>query len=445
MPKLILLFLFIVSFSLLTLIELIVLKLLGFDIVAHLEISYQSGKNVRFIFEAFGVIAFIVGQPMVLTWLLVWLSNNVNSELLKDLAVATIELFRQQIKVETVFMYRAANRVLETNPKRLRLLKHSESQAKLFGLKMTTSNNDQIPNQTEMIDAIRRSGYLIESQISEMLSNAGFFVESNQVIKDPLTGKSREIDLLAEYYSYQEGRQRTAANVKFTFEVKNNLYPLVLMTELKSTPNIEIWESLREVITQAESTEHSIEDGFYGNLIGDKTNGIFTQYCTFKRKKDSKESELMAFHPDEFHDGLVKIVQHCDEQAAFWQDKESDGFFRDFLYLPVVVLGGELYELPIDVTPKLRQVQTSRLLYNYHWGDEPRCAVIYIVTMEGFRSFINNIIEVERRIEDQMAQKNKAAQKASPNTPNNGAPSIDKKQLWSLHCFCRKEIGHLSA
>ena len=45
MPKVILLFLIIVSFSLLTLVELIVLKRSGFDIVAHLKITHQSGKN----------------------------------------------------------------------------------------------------------------------------------------------------------------------------------------------------------------------------------------------------------------------------------------------------------------------------------------------------------------------------------------------------------------
>jgi hypothetical protein len=293
---------------------------------------------------------------------------------------------------------------------------------------MTTSDDSQIHNESEMIDAIRRSGYLIESQISEMLSKAGFFVEANQVIKDPLSGKSREIDLLAEYYSYQEGRQGTVAKVKFVFEAKNNPYPLVLLTQLQSTPNIEIWESLREVITQSESTEHSIEEGFYGALIADKTDGIFTQYCTFKRKKDSRESELMAFHPDELHDSLVKIVQHCDEQFEFWEARKPDGFFRDFLYLPVVVVGGTLYELSPDVTPKLKQVRTSRLLFNYHRGDEPRCATIYIVTMEGFASFINEIIEIERRIENQMAaRKKKVAQKASPNTPNNDAPSIDRE------------------
>ena len=51
--------------------------------------------------------------------------------------------------------------------------------AKLLELKMITSDNDQTSDQSEMIDAIRRSGYLIESQISEILSSSGFFVEAN--------------------------------------------------------------------------------------------------------------------------------------------------------------------------------------------------------------------------------------------------------------------------
>ncbi len=291
---------------------------------------------------------------------------------------------------------------------------------------MTTSDNDQFPEQNEMIEAIRRSGYLIESQISEMLSNAGFFVETNQVIKDPLTGKSREIDLLAEYYSYQADRSGVVAKVKFVFEAKNNPFPLVLLTQFKSTPNIEIWESLREVITQPQSIEYSIEEGFYQALIGDKTDGIFTQYCTFKRKKDSRESDLMAFHPDELHDSLVKIVQYCDEEFSFWQEREPDHrCFRDFLYLPVVVLGGALYELSPDVIPKLKQVHSSRLLYNYHRGDEPKCATIYVVTMDGFASFIDEIIQTERRIEDRMVEaKMRSAKNVSLNAPDNDTRSI---------------------
>jgi hypothetical protein len=49
----------------------------------------------------------------------------------------------------------------------------------------------------EMLDALGRSGYLLESEIAKTLSHAGFFIESNQVIEDPITGKNREIDLIS--------------------------------------------------------------------------------------------------------------------------------------------------------------------------------------------------------------------------------------------------------
>ncbi len=62
------------------------------------------------------------------------------------------------------------------------------------------------PDNDEMIDAIKRSGYLLESLISKYLSQSGFFVESNQVIVDPYTGKSREIDLVAEYHDWNRTR-----------------------------------------------------------------------------------------------------------------------------------------------------------------------------------------------------------------------------------------------
>jgi hypothetical protein len=53
----------------------------------------------------------------------------------------------------------------------------------------------------EMLEALNRSGYLMESEIASMLAEFGFFIETNQVIEDKFTGKSREIDLLAEYTS----------------------------------------------------------------------------------------------------------------------------------------------------------------------------------------------------------------------------------------------------
>jgi hypothetical protein len=274
---------------------------------------------------------------------------------------------------------------------------------------MKTSRSESFADHDEMIDALRRSGYLIESQISEMLSQSGFFVETNQVIRDPITGKSREIDLLAELYSPREDNIPVVARIKFVFEAKNNPFPLVLLTQLKPTPNIEIYESVREVITPNNPKADTIEEGFYGALFDNETEPVFTQYCTFKRKRDSAKSELMALHPDDLHDGLAKIVQYCDEQIAFWQGQKTDRYIRDFLFLPVIVLGGKLFELVPDLNTTLKQVQVSRLLYNYHLGEETKCAIVYVATQEGFGVFINNLIRMERKIEEHLLEQNQRA------------------------------------
>ena len=275
-------------------------------------------------------------------------------------------------------------------------------------------DDDYKLTQNDMIDAIRRSGYLLEAELSEILSKTGFFVESNRVIKDPVTGKSREIDLIAEYdtiFSERKMRDRVIASTKFIIEAKNNPHPMVLMTNLKWNPSIELTLTLKEVITETEGVHHSLEDGFFGRLIGfgtiEETN-IYTQYCTFRKKKDSGKDELMAWHPDEFHEGLMKIIQYCDEEMEEWEDSEPDDYLRDFLYLPVIVLGGDLYELKTEENnqqPILQKVDSSKLLYNYHKDDVPRSGLIYVVTRHGFSDFIKKMLDIEQTIEEEMRSK----------------------------------------
>ena len=63
-------------FSLLTIGELWILKLMGFDLIAHLKTTYTAGSGTEFYLEAFGAIAFIVGQPIVFTILLIKLVSK---------------------------------------------------------------------------------------------------------------------------------------------------------------------------------------------------------------------------------------------------------------------------------------------------------------------------------------------------------------------------------
>ncbi len=59
-------------------------------------------------------------------------------------------------------------------------------------------------SKEEMLEAINRSGYLLESEIASTLAQKGYFTESNSIIIDVATGKGRELDLIAEYYEYNQ-------------------------------------------------------------------------------------------------------------------------------------------------------------------------------------------------------------------------------------------------
>lgn len=80
MELLLVMFGIVTFFSLLTLAELWFLKLLGFDVIAHLRLTSQTGKKGRFLFEAFGAIAFVVAQPIILTATTVYALDGVREE-----------------------------------------------------------------------------------------------------------------------------------------------------------------------------------------------------------------------------------------------------------------------------------------------------------------------------------------------------------------------------
>ncbi len=71
-----------VLFVAITMAELWFLRELGFDVLAHLQVTMKQGKRLRLLFEAFGVVAFIMVQPVVLAWLFSRLSDDVARHLL---------------------------------------------------------------------------------------------------------------------------------------------------------------------------------------------------------------------------------------------------------------------------------------------------------------------------------------------------------------------------
>lgn len=273
-------------------------------------------------------------------------------------------------------------------------------------------NRPEISTQ-DMMRAIERSGYLLESEITKTLASQGYFIESNQSILDPLTKKNREIDLVAEYDNYDEktATNKTIAKIHFVFEIKNNLYPLVLLTKMESSPNTEIWEGLKEVLTIPDGIKYEFYEGFYEELLQDE-DFLYTQYCSFQKKKGDGD-ELMAFHPDNLHSGLAKITQYCDEVVNRWkinsdEDEEienyKDDYFRHFLYMPILLINDNLYELDINNENKadLRKVEISKLVYNYYLVDKPKISIIFVMTKKGLNDFLPQMRALEEKLVEKM-------------------------------------------
>jgi hypothetical protein len=83
-------------FSLLTLVELWALKALGYNVLGHLKGTLEAGKNIQFTFEALGVLAFIVGQPIIFSLLLIFLVRKLLPELAKassDVIIGMVNLW----------------------------------------------------------------------------------------------------------------------------------------------------------------------------------------------------------------------------------------------------------------------------------------------------------------------------------------------------------------
>src|SRR5882724_5884525 len=210
-------------------------------------------------------------------------------------------------------------------------------------------------------ECLERSGYLLESRLVRSLTDQGYFVEPNQVLRDPRTGKSREIDLVAEYYSYNRVRRNVCVKTHFVVEAINNRFPFVLTTERPSTPNAD-FESYIKFAATPEPNPFIGELDLYEEKQADWEN-LFSQYCLLTKKKSDKE--FMASHPDDVYGSLLKLSEYVEDAVDIWNSRdglEDDKFWRLFFWQPMLVLSGQLVSVRLreDGAAELQEVSMGR-------------------------------------------------------------------------------------
>jgi hypothetical protein len=252
-------------------------------------------------------------------------------------------------------------------------------------------------------ECITRSGYLLESRLVRRLTELNYFVEPNQALLDPRTGKSREIDLIAEYYRHNLARQGVYVKTCFVVEAINNRFPFILLTERPYTPNAD-FESYIKYIRTPVDHDFVSEIDLYEEKGADWKN-LFSQYCVLTRKNAS--SELMATHTDDVFGSLLKLSEYVEAEIESWNsgdDIPQDEHWRLFFWNPMLVLSGQLVAgYPqengnIDIM----DIPIGRLEFNWQAGKQKRTTIIEVVTEEFFYERLENIVKEDDGIEEKI-------------------------------------------
>lgn len=253
--------------------------------------------------------------------------------------------------------------------------------------------SDQVSAE-ELLECLGRSGYLLESQIVRELDARGYFVEPNQVLLDARTGKSREIDLIAEYFNFVREHNGLCVKTYFVAEVINNRFPVVLMTQRPSSPNSDFESYVKFGTTPARAPFETALNVYEER--SPPNEGLFAQYCALSVKK-GESRELMASHPDDLYGAFQKLSEYVQQELdsfADWGAESRSDIWRVFFWHPMLVVGGQLFTLSVDDsgTPKVDEVDSAFLEFNWHQGEDKKTTVVEVIRVTSLYDRMNAIV-----------------------------------------------------
>lgn len=232
----------------------------------------------------------------------------------------------------------------------------------------------------EIIDAVKRSGYLLENRILSKFLKNNFTAEANHVIfLNSDDTKYREIDVLASKYidSIQlKDISNISLFVHFIIECINNSQPLGLFDNLgdRDEPSSDWTYS----ITNGDAEIQELLSIIIPGIIHDYENKYeeylpSKQYCSFLKKKgDHKKDQWMAYHPDDFHKTLSKLVDcvkfKLKDSNDKWEGRQPQNTRLDF-FIPVIILQNDLikiHQIPdVEVSLEIEKLEFHRLKTSY--------------------------------------------------------------------------------
>jgi hypothetical protein len=250
------------------------------------------------------------------------------------------------------------------------------------------------PTADEIINAIKASGYLMEQEVATSLQSLGFHVQTNRAYQDLEEAKSREIDVWAIQRKYQDEQQKISLFVELICECKNSSNPFVFLSRNKSPGDNELIPEeylfpVREYhvpIPDSPNSFHIVPPFSHFKLANHnyrfQLKSKSVQFAKIVRDKNSWQAN---------HAGLYDAVFYPLIKALLARKKEISKFREGLIWLffPVVVTSGKLYEIDTSATElRAQAVEHVSMLRHIKSKNIDGIFNVDFVTQTGLTDFI---------------------------------------------------------
>jgi hypothetical protein len=261
-------------------------------------------------------------------------------------------------------------------------------------------------SRDEIADALRRSGYLIEYRIEDVLRGHGYHVSANTTYPDPITRKPREIDLSAIIGERAGPTDKDWLFALCLIECVNNPYPLAFLTKEPEVPTVHV----EDIFVSGLPAHVRRKDG--KNVAWSRwsrvsrflrmdeyhhycAGRVATQCCSFSPKKNTHPVEWMAWHEEGHFESFYKLCavinydidDHFTNTIPVLKDRVNLQ-----IYYPIVVLGGEILDVQLDAEPvTIEPAHHVHYIQSWIAADRERRYHIDVVTESFFPQLISQI------------------------------------------------------
>ena len=221
------------------------------------------------------------------------------------------------------------------------------------------------PSPTEIVDALKQSGYLMEQEVATQLEALNFHVWTNWAFQDIDEGKSREIDVRAIKRVAHNEEKKLSAFVEIIAECKNSTNPFVFIGRPKNQmDNLQppqelvfprgVYSILQKGTAKNVATFH-LADPFF-HLGFDKVHYDFAsetkavQFCRIAEKNKKWHANHDGLYDSIFYPMAKAFTARKREVNVGNSGREWDYFW---LFVPMVIINGDiLYVDSMAANPK---------------------------------------------------------------------------------------------